>query len=167
MNAGSSAQGLSLHAWVFWPDIRVAADYFLFGKNEFPCRNYATKSTDIEHQVLRIGVSIGSVNEWSKDVSDEYQWRQLGSAVNAVLMQVKKKAIRRGCLSKTALTALAEAPLPTGLRQPLAHSGTADIGEPQLLAGPERLEEREPALSFGIKQTPKRKAARSSRIARL
>jgi hypothetical protein len=122
---------------------------------------------------LRIGVSLGLVNEWSEDVSDEYQWRQLGSAVNAVLMQVKKKAMRSGYLSKAALSVPAEDGakpplLPIALHQPLNHSGRADIGATRILTEPvEFRDETQLELSFGVKQSPKRKAGRSSRIARL
>jgi hypothetical protein len=35
--------------------------------------------------------------EWT--VSEDYQWRQLGSIVNAVLMDARAKAIRKGTIS--------------------------------------------------------------------
>ena len=33
-------------------------------------------------------------------MNEDYQWRQLGSIVNAVLMDARTKAIRKGTLSK-------------------------------------------------------------------
>ncbi len=35
-------------------------------------------------------------------MSDDYQWQQLGSIVNAVLMDTRKKAIRKGARLETA-----------------------------------------------------------------
>jgi hypothetical protein len=42
-------------------------------------------------------------------LSEEFQWRQLGSVVNTVLLQAKTQAIRNGSFSKTAPQAKPEA----------------------------------------------------------
>lgn len=95
-------------------------------------------------------------------MSDEYQWRQLGSIVNAVLMQTKTQAIRKGSLSRTAPQPSSRVfnvrSLESGVRQ-------RDF-EPRMTAGrdsafrahvgdlPSQLE-----LPFGIQPTVPREAA--------
>jgi hypothetical protein len=109
-----------------------------------------------------------------KDVSDEYGWRQLGSAVNAVLLQVKTKAIRNGSVSNTQFTLPAEdkatAPPhnPAASHQPSHHFSLTDINASQFLSEPAlQKAELQAEHPFEMKQSPKRKAPRSSRNARL
>ena len=110
-------------------------------------------------------------------MSEEYQWRQLGSAVNAVLMQTKMKAIRKGCLSKATLNVpagnnpvTAALPTPSALPQPRnepplrrEHRATGFLEEQAPATAPHAQLE----LPFGIDGTTKPKASRSPRIGRL
>jgi hypothetical protein len=98
-------------------------------------------------------------------VSDDHQWRQLGSVVNAVLMDARTKAMRRGALSKAP-----ESPLPR--RSAKGEAGslvTAKLGNGFLAAdGPAVSQPVQLELPFGIAPAPHAELApRSPRSARL
>jgi len=94
-------------------------------------------------------------------VSEDNQWRQLGSIVNAVLLETRTKAIRRGAVSKPApAPSFREASRPAG-GFAKGHTGNGFLSEPDPQGpAPAQLE-----LPFGIE--PARQvhsgAARSSR----
>ncbi len=46
-------------------------------------------------------MAVSKIMEWT--VSEDNQWRQLGSIVNAVLLDTRAKAIRKGAVSAPAL----------------------------------------------------------------
>jgi hypothetical protein len=57
--------------------------------------------------MLKLRIELMAWTEVSKimecTVSEDHQWRQLGSVVNAVLMDARKKAIRKGAVSAAPL----------------------------------------------------------------
>jgi len=109
-------------------------------------------------------VRLQRVNDGVGTVSDDHQWRQLGSIVNAVLMDARTKAIRRGAISKAP-----ERPLPRsapseadGVAKPAPGNGFLASDRPAV-SKPIQLE-----LPFGIAPTPHTalapKAPRSARL---
>ena len=84
-------------------------------------------------------------------MSEQYQWRQLGSIVNSVLLETRTKAIRAG-----AVTRPAPRPFAQRIAQPAAQAGSAlgtafaakQAPEPVTSEAPAQLE-----LPFGIAAT--------------
>jgi hypothetical protein len=98
-------------------------------------------------------------------VSEDNQWRQLGSIANAVLLETRTKAIRRGAVSKPAPgPSLRQASRPAGgFANRRTGNGFLSESNPQGLT-PAQLE-----LPFGIEPASQADsgAARSSRGIRL
>ena len=94
-------------------------------------------------------------------MSEDYQWRQLGSIVNEVLMDTRTKAIRAGVQSKVApRPALVKAQQPATLTgRKLGHGFLNPDYEP---SAPAQLE-----LPFGISATPDFGKPRAPKSARL
>ena len=97
-------------------------------------------------------------------MSEDYQWRQLGSIVNEVLMDTRTKAVRRGTQSK-----VASRPIPSKTQQAQAPAGltAGKLGHGFLnpdyeAAAPAQLE-----LPFGIAEPPVFGKPRSPKGARL
>jgi hypothetical protein len=98
-------------------------------------------------------------------VSEDHQWRQLGSIVNAVLIDAKTKAIRTGAIAKAP-----QRPLFRAVRQGAGASAQKELGNGFLAAearpaeGPVQLE-----LPFGITANSQQPIleARAPRSARL
>gem|GEM_PF-3003473 len=100
-------------------------------------------------------------------MSDEYQWRQLGSAVNAVLLNAKTKAIRSGHIveapcpnppaRKTQMAPFAQARRDAicGLGF-LSAEAPASKASPAQLELPFGLETQQAAQSFGAARAPRR-----------
>lgn len=78
-------------------------------------------------------------------MSEDNQWRQLGSIVNTVLLETRTKAMRRGTVSKPALPSFSpKSNLPAG-----GHTGIGFIRKEVPSAPPVQLE-----LPFGIGAAP-------------
>jgi hypothetical protein len=100
-------------------------------------------------------------------VSEQYQWRQLGSIVNSVLLETRTKAIRTGAVAKPA-----QRPFAQRIAQPSAQAGMALGTAIAAKEAPETTAREAPAqleLPFGISATPNASfgQARSPRSARL
>jgi hypothetical protein len=101
--------------------------------------------------------------EWT--VSEDHQWRQLGSIVNAVLMDARTKAIRKGAISAPPLGAF---PRKTaGSRSAFVDNGAGNGFLSKDAAAPDAPVQLE--LPFGIVSAPRTEfgAPRASRSARL
>ena len=101
--------------------------------------------------------------EWT--VSEDNQWRQLGSIVNAVLLDAKTKAIRGGTVSDTAIPSFTCRAAQPGTAFSIKKTGNGFLRQDAPAAqAPVQLE-----LPFGIAAVPGAKfgAARSPRGARL
>lgn len=97
-------------------------------------------------------------------MSEDHQWRQLGSIVNAVLIDAKTRAIRTGALSKAP-----ERPVSRNIRQNVSGLPQKGLGNGFLAADartagkPVQLE-----LPFGIAAAPQTESGpRAPRTARL
>ncbi|MFZ1109740.1 MAG: hypothetical protein WAN43_15510 [Rhodomicrobium sp.] len=96
-------------------------------------------------------------------MSDDHQWRQLGSVVNAVLMDARTKAIRRGALSKTPDSPLPQSAKRDGGLAPAKLGNGFLAGDGPAVSKPMQLE-----LPFGIAPAPHGELApRAPRGARL
>jgi hypothetical protein len=83
-------------------------------------------------------------------VSDDHQWRQLGSIVNAVLMDARTKAIRKGALSKAPEPAMQSSDRQNASETARERLGNGFLaGDAQSVAKPIQLE-----LPFGIAPAP-------------
>jgi hypothetical protein len=81
-------------------------------------------------------------------VSEQYQWRQLGSIVNSVLLETRTKAIRAGAVAKPA-----PRPFAQRIAQPAALAGKALGAALPVKQAPETPAAEAPAqleLPFGI-----------------
>lgn len=97
-------------------------------------------------------------------MSDDHQWRQLGSVVNAVLMETRTKAMRRGALSKAPERQLARSAIREADGLAPAKLGNGFLaGNAPRVSKPVQLE-----LPFGIATAPHaEQPSRMSRAARL
>jgi hypothetical protein len=101
--------------------------------------------------------------EWT--VSEDHQWRQLGSIVNAVLMDARTKAIRKGSISTAPLRPFPRKP--AEFRKALMEKGAGNgflSKDAPTTGAPVQLE-----LPFGIASGPRMefglpRAPRSSRL---
>jgi hypothetical protein len=108
-------------------------------------------------------IAVSKIMEWT--VSEDHQWRQLGSIVNAVLMDAHTKAIRKGTISATPPRTFTRktARLRSGFTENGAGNGFLSKGTPAQNA-PVQLE-----LPFGIVSAPRTEfgVPRAPRSARL
>lgn len=98
-------------------------------------------------------------------MSEDNQWRQLGSIVNAVLLDARTKAIRAGTVSDTAAPSFTRKAAHTGGAFSIKKAGNGFLRQDTPAAqAPVQLE-----LPFGIAAVPDAKfgVARSPRGARL
>jgi hypothetical protein len=93
--------------------------------------------------------AVSKIMEWT--VSEDHQWRQLGSIVNAVLMDARTKAIRQGAVSTPPLRTFPRktASFRTALMENTAGNGFLSKNAPAQVA-PAQLE-----LPFGIASGPR------------
>jgi hypothetical protein len=96
--------------------------------------------------------------EWT--VSEDNQWRQLGSVVNAVLLDTKTKAMRRGAISAPAQQSFSQKIQSAGLSSKKLTGNGFLSSEPVPPQGPVQLElpfgiAAAPAARFGVSRTPR------------